>query len=110
MLFVSPGTRWLHEVLETLQEMDGRTSRIEVVLIAKAEAPDASPYLTWSTKSGLNSRRPFLVYFGDGPAYAMIGQATAADDRARVFQTADRALIEHLAFELQRELDIPMSV
>ncbi len=110
MLFVSPGTRWLQEVLDTLHEMDGRTSRLEIVLIAEAEAPDASPYLTWSTKSGLDSRRPFLVYFGDGPAYAMIGPVTVAGDRAPIFQTADRALIEHLAFELQRELDIPMSV
>ncbi len=75
-----------------------------------AEAPEASPHLTWSTKSGLDSRRPFLVYFGDGPAYAMIGQVTADNDRAPIFQTADRALIEYLAFELQRELGILLSV
>ncbi len=40
----------------------------------------------------------------------MIGQVTVVADRSPIFQTADRALIEHLAFELQRELDIPMSV
>jgi DNA-binding response OmpR family regulator/GGDEF domain-containing protein len=110
LLFVCPGTRWMAEVLETLHEMDGRTSRTEIVLIAEAEAPETSPYLTWSTKSVLDSRRPFLVYFGDGPAYAMIGQVTVTDDHAPVFQTADRALVEHLTFELQRELGILISV
>ncbi|MBW1883862.1 MAG: response regulator [Deltaproteobacteria bacterium] len=110
LLFVSPGTRWLTEVLETLHEMDGRTSRTEIVLIAEAEQQEASPYLTWSTKSALDSQRPFLVYFGDGPAYAMIGQVTEVGERAPIFQTADRALVEHLTFELQRELGISISV
>ncbi|MEE8166874.1 MAG: response regulator, partial [Myxococcota bacterium] len=110
VLFISPGARWLPEVLETLHEMDGHTSRTEIVLIAEVEEQEASPHLTWCTKSTLDSRRPFLVYFGDGPAYAMIGQVTVAADRAPIFQTADRALIEHLAFELQRELGVLISV
>ncbi len=62
------------------------------------------------TKSALDSRRPFMVYFGDGPAFAMIGQITLAAERAAIFQTSDRALVEHLAFELQRELEIVLSV
>ena len=110
LLFLSPGTRWLAEVLETLHEMDGRSSRTEIVLIAEAEAQQASPHLTWCTKSALDSQRPFLVYFGDGPAYAMIGRVTEIGERAPIFQTADRALVEHLTFELQRELGINISV
>ena len=66
--------------------------------------------LTWVAKAGLDSRRPFLVYYGDGPAYAMVGQVTLSAARAAIFQTADRALVEHLAFELQRELEIVLSV
>ena len=62
------------------------------------------------TKSSLDSRRPFLVYFGDGPAFAMVGQVTLAAHRAAIFQTSDRALVEHLAFDLQRELGIVLPV
>jgi diguanylate cyclase (GGDEF)-like protein len=110
VLFVSPGARWLPEILETLHEMRGRLSRTEIVVVAEAEAQEAVPGLTWATKSSLGSRRPFLVYFGDGPAYALIGQVTIAAARTPIFQTADRALVEHIAFELQRELGILISV
>jgi hypothetical protein len=110
VLFVSPGARWLPEVLETLHAMRGRLSRTEIVMVAETEEQDSVPGLTWATKSSLDSRRPFLVYFGDGPAYALIGQVTLAAARTPIFQTADRALVEHLAFEFQRELGIHISV
>lgn len=110
VLFVSPGARWLPEVLETVHAMQGRGSRTELVIVAEAEGQASLSHLTWATKSVLDARRPFLVYFGDGPAFAMIGQVTMEDDRAPIFQTCDRALVEHLAFELQRELGIQLSV
>jgi hypothetical protein len=97
-------------VLETLHSMRGRISRTEIVIVAEAEEQDAVPGLSWVTKSRLDSRRPFLVYYGDGPAYALIGQVTLAAKKTPIFQTADRALVEHLAFELQRELGIHISV
>jgi hypothetical protein len=40
----------------------------------------------------------------------MIGAVTAAAGSTPIFQTVDRALVEHLAFELQRELGILLSV
>lgn len=110
VLYLSPGVRWLPDVLETLQEIRGQTCRAEIILLAEGEERDVNPQVTWVTKSGLDSRRPFLVYFGDGPAYAMIGQLTLAASRAAIFQTSDRAFVEHLAFELGRELGIVLSV
>lgn len=110
VLFVSPGARWLPEVLESLEGVRGRLSRTEVVVITEAEEPEPIPHVTWIRKSSLDSRRPFVVYFGDGPAFAMIGQITMAEARAPLFQTDDRALVETLTFELQRELAIPLSV
>ncbi len=110
VLFLSPGVRWLPDVLETLEEIRPFAARTEIVLLAEGEPRDTHPQVTWVAKSGLDSRRPFLVYYGDGPAYAMIGQVTLAAARAAIFQTADRALVEHLAFELQRELEIVLSV
>ncbi len=110
VLFVSPGARWLPEVLDIVHDMRGQESRTEVVLIAEAEEQEPIANLTWATKFSLDARRPFLVHFGDAPAYAMIGQITLAGARAPIFQTADRALVEHLAFELQRELGIVLSI
>lgn len=110
VLVLSPGTRWLADVLETLHEIRGRITRTEIVLLAEAAERDANPQVTWITKSSLDSRRPFLVYYGEGPAFAMIGAVTTAAASTAIFQTADRALVEHLAFELQRELGILLSV
>ncbi|MAG31152.1 MAG: hypothetical protein CL908_09725 [Deltaproteobacteria bacterium] len=109
VLFVSPGARWLPEVLETLHEVRGLAGRTQIVLLSEGEEREDSPQVTWITKSGLDSRRPFIVYFGDGPAYAMVGQVTLAAASAPIFQTADRALVEHLTFELMRELGIALA-
>jgi FixJ family two-component response regulator/GGDEF domain-containing protein len=110
VLFLSPGLRWLPDVLDALEEIQGQVVRAEIILLAEGEERDPHPQVTLATKSGLDSRRPFAVYFGDGPAYAMVGQVTQAASKAAIFQTADRPLVEHLAFELQRELGIVLSV
>ena len=110
VLYVSPGGRWLPEVLETLEEIRNQPTETKISLLAEGEVREAPPQVTWIAKSGLDSRRPFLVYFGEGPAYAMVGQVTLAAARAAIYQTSDRALVEHLAFELQRELGISLSV
>ena len=110
VIFLSPGVRWLPDILETLQEIRGQSTKTTIVILAEGEEKDPSGQVTWVSKSGLDSRRPFVVSFGDGPAYAMIGQVTVASARAALYQTADRALVEHLAFELQRELGIVLSV
>ena len=110
VLVVSPGTRWLPDVLETLHEIRGRSTRTEIVLLADGAERDANPQVTWITKSSLDARRPFLIYYGEGPAFAMIGAVSTTNASTAIFQTADRALVEHLAFELQRELGILLSV
>ncbi len=110
ILFISPGARWLPDLLETLHEVRGRTTRTEIVLLAEGEERDATSQVTWVAKSDVDSRRPFAVYFGDGPAYAMIGQVGAPAERTPIFQSADRAFVEHLAFQLQRELGILISI
>ncbi|HPG26498.1 MAG TPA: hypothetical protein PLW10_12755, partial [Myxococcota bacterium] len=109
VLFLSPGARWLPELLETLQELRGRQGRTQIFVLAESEDREAPPQVSWLTKSRLDSRRPFVVYYGDGPAYAMVGQVALAATRAAIFQTADRALVEHLAFELQRELGVRLT-
>jgi diguanylate cyclase (GGDEF)-like protein len=110
VLFVSPGSRWMSDVLDILKDRPEPIAQTQLVIVADAEEQDPIPGLTWATKSSLDAARPFLVYFGEGPAYALVGQVTLAAERTPIFQTNDRALVEHLAFELQRELGILMSV
>lgn len=110
VLFLSPGARWLPEILEVLHEIRDRAYRTEVVIVADGEPQTPSPQVTWVRKATIETRRPFVVYFGDGPAFAMIGQLTLAAARTPIFQTGDRTLVETLTFELQRELAIPLSV
>lgn len=110
ILFISPGTRWLPDLLETLHDVRGQTTRTEIVLLAEGEEREETSQVTWVAKSAIDSRRPFAVYFGDGPAYAMIGQVGEPTDRTPLFQSADRAFVEHLAFQLQRELGILISI
>ena len=47
---------------------------------------------------------PFLIYFGDGPSYAMMREEKEAEGGSRLFHTSDRSLVEYLAFRLQTEL------
>jgi len=110
VLFLSPGSRWLPEILEVLHEIRDRAHRTEVVIVADGEPQTSSSQVTWVRKATIETRRPFVVYFGDGPAFAMIGQLTLAAARTPIFQTGDRTLVEYLSFELQRELAIPLSV
>jgi two-component system cell cycle response regulator len=110
VLVLSPGTRWLPDILETLHEIRNRKTSAEIVLLAEGTERYKNPQVTWIAKSALDARRPFLVYYGAGPAFAMIGPVTAPRSSTPIFQTADRALVEHLAFELQRELGILISV
>jgi hypothetical protein len=46
----------------------------------------------------------FLIYFGEGSAYALICEDAPERDRVRFFQTCDRNLVEHLALRIQHEL------
>jgi two-component system cell cycle response regulator len=110
VLILSPGTRWLADVLETLHETRGCQTEAEIVMLADGAARSENPQITWISKSALDDRRPFLVYYGEGPAFAMIGSAASVASKTPIFQTADRNLVEHLAFELQRELGILISV
>ena len=53
--------------------------------------------------------RPFLVYYAEGPGYALVGEPDAEAASPVLFQTADRVTVEHLAFQLQRALGVPIT-
>jgi len=110
ILFLSPGDRWLADVLEILDAHRGARVSTRTVVLASPPAREVGGDVHFVKTPPLDARRPFAVWFGDGPAYAMVGQVNVVASRAPIFQSDDRALVEHLAFALQRELGILVSV
>ena len=63
----------------------------------------------WVSGRELGELPLFLIYFGEGSAYALICEDAPERDRTRLFQTCDRNLVEHLALRVQHELHGPGS-
>ena len=64
---------------------------------------------TWVTPERAGIHDPFILYYGDGPVYAMVAvNKPDADGGIPFFHTSDRALVEHLVFQLKRDLGIPL--
>lgn len=110
LLCVAPGPNLVHLVREELARFDPSQTRTEVVLVAdeRADAMGGTP-VTCVTPSQIGTRRPFLVYYAEGPGYALVGEPDAAAASPVLFQTADRVTVEHLAFQLQRALGVPIT-
>lgn len=110
ILCLSPGPSLVHVARDGLARLDPTQTRTELVIVTDGR-PDAlaGVPVTCVAPQQIGSRRPFLLYYAEGPAYALVGEPGAAGDAATLFQTADRVLVEHLAFQLQRALGVPIS-
>jgi PleD family two-component response regulator len=113
LLFVAPG-EMLGEAfasgLGALRDPNGQTAIWVLGEPPKKEAdkpaaddPETS-LVQWVSSRNLGRLPLFLIYFGEGSAYAMICEDAPERDRTRFFQTCDRNLVEHLALRAQYEL------
>lgn len=108
LLFLAPGRQLPGGVREGLEALRGADFKTQVVLVAdRVETPAGLP-LTQVSARGAGITHPFVLYFGEGPAYGLLRSGPGADADT-FFHTADRALVEHLAFGLQRDLGIALS-
>jgi FixJ family two-component response regulator/GGDEF domain-containing protein len=110
ILCISPGPSLVHVVRDGLARLDPAQTRTELVVVndGRSEALAGVP-VTSVAPQQIGSRRPFLLYYAEGPAYALVGEPGVAGDAASLFQTCDRVLVEHLAFQLQRALGVPIA-
>jgi two-component system cell cycle response regulator len=109
LLVMAPGTSLVPVVGEGLAALAELTSNTEVVVVADPDMSEGSHPVTWVTPDRVGVHEPFMLYYGDGPVYAMIGAAKPDPDGGQAFfHTNDRALVEHLAFQLKRDLGIPL--
>jgi len=94
-------------LLDGIETLTGAGARAELVVVApKSSEVDADAPITWVAPSSVGTDRPFMLYYGDGPAYAMTTAHRPDSDGLRLIDTRDRVLVEHLVFQLQRDLGI----
>ncbi len=70
----------------------------------RAAEDSETSIVRWVSGRELGELPAFAIYFGDGPAYALVCDDAPERDWTRCFQTSDRNLVEHLALQLQHEL------
>jgi FixJ family two-component response regulator/GGDEF domain-containing protein len=107
LLFLAPGPARAEALRDDLDALRGAAPRTEVVLVAERRAGTDLP-VTWVAPARLGTQTPFLVYCGEGSAYALVEGPGAGGERV-LFHSADRSLVEHLAFELGRDLGIALA-
>ena len=109
MLFVAPGASLLGALREGLDALRGLPVRTEVVLVADRETDQISGVpVTWVSPVRAGTTAPFLVYYGEGPPYAMVRDEVVEDQSTSFYHTSDSVLIEHLVFQLGRDLGVPI--
>jgi hypothetical protein len=112
LLFFSPAGALSEEVRQSLDRLRAYSPRTEIVLVSeeRSEALPGAP-MTSVAKHRVGTNCPFLIYFGEGPAYAVVqGESKDAEaGRMPIFQAHDRALVELLAFQLQSDLGIALT-
>jgi diguanylate cyclase (GGDEF)-like protein len=109
LLFVGPGGALGAPLRHALEQIRGLSSKTEVVLVA--DRPDDGPQglpVTWVSPLRAGTDSAFVVYFGDRPAYALVREPGGDAGDASLYHTADRTLVEHLTFQLGRDLGIPI--
>jgi FixJ family two-component response regulator/GGDEF domain-containing protein len=108
-LFVGPGGPLGGPLRQSLEALRGLTPKTDVVLVA--DRPDEGPQglpVTWISPLRAGTDAPFVVYFGDRPAYALVREPGGDAADVSLYHTANRTLVEQLTFQLGRDLGIPI--
>ncbi len=110
LLCVAPGRGLAALVREEVSRFDPSHTRTELVLVTdEPAAAHAGAPVSCIAPSQIGTRRPFVVYYAEGPGYALVGEPNSGRGPALLFQTSDRVTVEHLAFQLQRALGVPIT-
>jgi hypothetical protein len=108
LFFFHPAGSFQGALRETLESRRGGDMDTEVVVVAEPPAPVLGDSdIAWVPPGRVPGCPPFLLHFGDGPSYALVCGHKPEPDGVRLFHTSERALVEYLAFRLQKELNVP---
>lgn len=109
LLFLAPGTALAGAVRDGLESLRGLDLKTEVVVVAdrRGEAPNGVP-TTWVSPMRAGTETPFLIWYGERPGYALLREDAPAGEKPALYHTDDPVVVEHLAFQLGRDLGIPI--
>ncbi len=111
LLYAAPGSALRNVVSEGLEALRDLPTRTELVIVTDGNRPSyVKPGISWVSPDRAPGLPPCIIHYGDGPAYAMIREEGRNGSPARLFHTDDRGLVEHLAFRLQEELSLPLTL
>ncbi len=111
LLYAAPGRALRNVVSEGLEALRNVPTRTELVIVSDGNRPSyVKPGISWVSPDRAPGLPPCIIHYGDGPAYAMIREDGRNGSPARLFHTDDRGLVEHLAFRLQEELSLPLTL
>lgn len=103
LLWLAPGAELHGAALDEFARLRGRPLRTEITLLSDDDAHGLLGIpVTCVPPHRVGTRTPFLVYLGEAAAYTCL--RAREGDGAPFFHTADRVLVEHLAFQLQHDL------
>ena len=108
VLFVAPGASLARAVGEGLAALRPGEPSAHVVLVAERGALATELPVTWAPPARTGTDASFLVYFGEGPPYALLRESSPAPHDVALYHTSDPVLVEHLAFQLGHELGVPI--
>jgi CheY-like chemotaxis protein len=110
LLYTAPGRMFADVVSQSwsgssrLADSDMESDMEIEVLSDEARPDDLDDRVRWVMDRGPHDT-PYVVRLGEGPAYALICDDMTDAGHGRLFHTADRSLVEHLAFRVQRRVD-----
>jgi diguanylate cyclase (GGDEF)-like protein len=108
LLYVAPGASLLEPLRDGLADLRDGDIETQIVLIAERHG-DFQPGVpvTWVSPVRTGTDSPFVVYYGEGPPYALVREA-GSEPNVALFHTSDPIVVEQLAFQLSRDLGIPI--
>ena len=108
LLYIAPGVSLLEPLRDGLAELPDGEIRTEIVLLAdrRGDVRSSVP-VTWVSPLRAGTDCPFVIYCGEGPPYALLREP-GADRIPAVYHTSDPIVVEQLAFQLGREVGIPI--
>ena len=109
LLLLSAAERDKGILREGLARLRNRATRTEIVVVGEErDLVEEGVTMTCIPASRAGTDRPFAVYFGEGPAYAMVSAHRAGPEGLRVFHSDDRSLVEYLACQFQQDLGLAL--
>ncbi len=109
VLFLAPGVELTAATRDRIEALQGRGLAGEIVLL-EDRGDAATPPVTRVSIRRAGTRAPFLLFYGEGPAYGMVREPAATADGTPYFHTSDRSLVHHLAYQLQTDLGIALGL